>query len=311
MNPKKILLIGSSNMDLVLNMYRLPEAGQTVTDDGGVAYLPGGKGANAAVAFAKLGVPCVFCTKVGADLHGQKLFEYYKSVGLDTTLVTVDRERPTGLAALLRENDGQTRTIAYPGANAGLTPDLAVHAFACQPDALYLNFEIPFDTVLAAARSAAQRGIPVFIDAAPADRECALETLPPAEIFSPNESETETYTGIRPAGANSCLQAALAMYRRVKCHYLVLKLGARGAFIYDGKHYNMVPAFRVDKVVDPAAAGDAFTAAMTFAYLQTGDIKQAVEAGNAAGALTVGRRGASVSVPTAAEIGELLERNRL
>ena len=103
MSVKKILVIGSSNMDLSMNMYKVPAAGETLIDDGGVAYIPGGKGGNAATAFAKLSAACVFCTKVGADLHGQKLYEHYKNIGIDTTFIKVDRDNPTGLAVVMKE----------------------------------------------------------------------------------------------------------------------------------------------------------------------------------------------------------------
>ena len=299
---KKILIIGSSNMDLSLNVYRVPKAGETVNDNGGVAYVPGGKGANAAVTFSKLGAHTLFCTKLGADIHGQQLFNYYKELGLDTTYVTVDRDYPTGFAVVMKESDGQNRIILYPGANQHISTDNIASAISSNPDAVFLGFEISFDSVLAAARMAASKGIPIFIDAAPADKRHSLELLPEVEIFSPNETETFEYTGIMPAGADASLRAALALWRRVKCRYIVIKQGARGACIYDGKHFDMIPAERVDKVVDTTAAGDAFTSAMTLEYLRTGDIKSAVKYGAVAGAITVSRAGASSSVPSAEEI---------
>ena len=157
--------------------------------------------------------------------------------------------------------------------------------------------------ILAAAKIAASRNIPIFIDPAPADKDHQLENLPFVEIFSPNEIETAEYTGITPSGADSALRAALALYKKVKCRYVVIKQGGRGAFIYDGKHYSMVPAIKADKVVDTTAAGDSFTAAMTLEYLRTGgDIKAAVKYGCAAGAIAVSRKGASTSVPTEEEV---------
>ena len=168
---KKILLIGSANMDLSMNMYKIPEQGQTVIDDGGVAYTPGGKGANSAVAFAKLGAECVFCTKLGADAHGQKLFNFYKNCGINTTYIKADQDNPTGLAVVMKEADGDNRIIVYPGANKYLSADNVIDSFACRPDAVYLGFEIPFQTALAAAKVASENGIPIFIDAAPASKE--------------------------------------------------------------------------------------------------------------------------------------------
>ena len=108
---KKILLVGSSNMDLSMNLYKIPAPGETLLDDGGVAYTPGGKGANSAVAFAKLGGECVFCTKLGKDSHGQKLFNYYKEVGINTSYIKVDPDAPTGLAVVMKEADGSNRIV--------------------------------------------------------------------------------------------------------------------------------------------------------------------------------------------------------
>jgi ribokinase len=311
MANKKILVIGSANMDLSMNMYKVPEVGETLIDDGGVAYIPGGKGANAAVALKKLGADCVFCAKVGADLHGQKLYQYYKDQGIDTSYLKVDRENPTGLAVVMKESDGNNRIIVYPGANSGLSIDNISEAFECNPDALYLGFEIPFSIALSAARIAASRGIPIFVDAAPASKDYPLESLPMLEIFSPNEIETETYTGIVPQGTDSALRAALALYRRVKAKYIVIKQGERGAFVYDGKHFFVVPAIRLGKAVDTTAAGDAFTAALTVEYLNTDNIRNAVKYGVAAGALAVTRRGASSSIPTEDEVRAVIMREDL
>ena len=303
---KRILVIGSSNMDLAMNMYKIPAAGQTLMDDGGVAYVPGGKGANSAIALSRLGGECVFLTKLGADLHGQKLYQYYKENGINTSYIKVDRENPTGLAVVMKEADGTNRILVYPGANAKLSADNVAQAFSCNPDALYLGFEIPFAIALSAAKIAQSRGIPIFVDAAPASKDYPLESLPEVEVFSPNETETLEYTGILPQGAESCLRAALALYKRVKCKYIVIKQGSRGAFIYDGKYYFLSPSLRAGDVVDTTAAGDAFTAAMTLEYLRSGDIKRAVRYGNAAGAITVTRNGASSAVPTASEVEALL-----
>lgn len=305
---KKILVIGSSNMDLSLNVYRLPSAGETVIDDGGVAYTPGGKGANAAISLRRLGADTVFCTKLGADSHGQKLYGYFKDEGLDTSYIKVDRDFPTGFAAVIKESDAQNRIIYYPGANTNLTRENLLEAFSCSPDAVYLNFEISFEAAMVAAKIAASRSIPVFIDAAPASADYPLESLPPVEIFSPNESETKELTGILPAGADSSLRAALALWKRVKCKYIIIKQGSRGVFVYDGKHYSMIPAFRADKVVDTTAAGDAFGAAMLLEYLSHGDVNLAVKYGAAAGAVAVSRAGAATSVPTASEVLEFIRK---
>ena len=305
-NKKRILVIGSANLDFSMNLYKLPEAGQTVTDDGGVAYVPGGKGANAAIALSRLGADTVFCAKLGADVHGQRLYSYYKEIGLDTTYVKVDHDNPTGLAVIIKEGDGSTRQVVYPGANSQLTTELIMEAFESNPDALYLGFELPYPMVVAAARVAASKNIPIFIDATFANKEHDLEKLPPVEIFSPNEQEAFELTGIMPTSMETSLRASLAIARKTKAKSVVIKMGSRGAFLYDGKRYNTFPAARVDKTVDTTSAGDAFTAAMVLEYLRNGgDVKEAIKYGNIAGAITITRPGATYSIPTKEEVDSI------
>lgn len=308
MSGKRILLVGTSNMELSMNMYELPVAGATAIDDGGVAYTPGGNGANAAIAFKRLGAESIFCTKLGADLHGQKLYGYFKDAGLNTSYIKVDHDFPTGFSAILKEANKEPRTVYYPGANMRITRENLADAFSSRPDALYLNFGVSFDTALTAAKMAASKSVPIFIDASPADKNFPLEALPEVEIFSPNENETLEFTGILPAGADSSLRAALMLYKRLKCKYVVIKQGARGVFVYNGKHYQMIPPYRPDKVVDTAASGDAFTAALTLEYLKTGDIMLAAKYAAAAGALAVSRLGASESLPSEAEVIDFIRK---
>ena len=113
MEKKRILIVGSSNLDFVMNMYKLPEAGESLVDNGGVAYIPGGKGAAAAIAFNRLGAESVLCAKLGADIHGQKLYNYYKEVGLNTSYIKVDHDNPTGLAVVMKEGDGKSRSVLF------------------------------------------------------------------------------------------------------------------------------------------------------------------------------------------------------
>jgi ribokinase len=311
MSKKRVLVIGSSNLDFVMNMYKLPEAGESIVDNGGVAYVPGGKGANAAIALSRLGAESVLCAKLGADIHGQKLYNYYKELGLNTSYIKVDHDNPTGLAVVMKEGNGNTRRVVFPGANAELTTEMILEAFESQPDALYLGFELPYPMVVNAAKIAASKGIPIFVDAAGATKDLDLEQLPPVEVFSPNEQEAFELTGITPSSMETSLRAALAIARKTKAKNVVIKQGARGAFLYDGKRYNTLPAVRADKTVDTTSAGDAFTCAMTLEYLRNGgDIKEAIKYGNVAGAITVTRAGATSSIPTEEEINAFLYGNQ-
>lgn len=300
-----VLIISSANMDFVLPISCLPARGQTVMESGAYRYVPGGKGANSAVAVARLGGNCTFCAKLGLDDNGDALAALYEREGIDCRALCRSDNTPTGLAAIMVESDGANRIVVYPGANLTLTERDVDHALDTQPDAVYLQLEISKEAVLYAAKSAAARGIPVFVDAGPADKTFPLEQLPPLVLFSPNETEAEIFTGIYPDSEENCLACARALTERVKATYIVLKLGGRGAYLYDTekKAGEIIPALPV-KAVDTTAAGDAFTAALTLRYLQTGDMTASVRYANAVGALTVSRPGASSSIPTKTEVEE-------
>lgn len=303
MKPR-ILVVSSVNMDFVMKMSKLPQSGQTLIERGGsYSFVPGGKGANSALAFSNLGGDCVLCARIGNDAHGATALSQLKKAGVDTRFVIADKYSETGLAAVTLEEDGANRIVVYPGANASLCPSDIEEAFTCRPDAAYLQFEIPDDAVVAASKCAQEQGIPTFIDAAPARRDFPFDKLAPVEIFSPNETETYTYTGIMPNNSENCLRAAVKLGSMVKAKYYVIKLGARGAYIYDGRYSNIIPAPEV-KAVDTTAAGDAFTSALTLHYLYSKDIVESCRFANLAGALTATRFGAGISVPSLDELEE-------
>lgn len=304
---KKILTVSSANMDFVMNIQKLPVAGQTLSDPGTYAFVPGGKGANSAVTVSRLGGASVFCTRLGNDANGERLRSIYLSEGIDPRFILTDPEASTGLASIMVEPSGQNRIIVFPGSNARVCEKDVASALLCRPDALLMHLEIPRETVLAAARLAAAKTIPVFLDAGPADPSFPLEQLPELCVFSPNETETKAFTGIYPDNPDTCLTAAIALARRVRAKYYVIKLGERGCYVYDGKYYSCVPGYSVP-VVDTTAAGDVFTAALTLEYLRSGDIVRAARFGNVAGALSVCVAGALPSLPTSAAVEDFMEQ---
>ena len=302
MVKKRLLVISSANIDFVQRMRRVPYSGETVTEmDNGYSYVPGGKGANSAIAFSRLGADCVFACKLGRDANGKRLSAIYAKEGIDTRYIWEDDEHPTGLASILVEENGKNRIIVYPGANNYITPADIEEPFTCYPDAVYMQLEIPFDAVVEATKRANESGIPVFIDAGPASVDYDLSRLGKVEIFSPNESETRVFTGITPNSEENCLRAAIKLSTLVDANYIVLKLGDRGAFLYDGKQYWTFPA-EDTPVVDTTAAGDVFTAALTYWYLEKGNILKAADFAGCAAAVSVSRAGASTSVPTLSEV---------
>lgn len=306
---KRILVVSSANMDMVMNVDFVPVGGQTVIDKGTYTYVPGGKGANSAVAFSRLGAKCVFLTKLGNDANGDALLNLYTNEGMDVSYIKRDESVASGLAAILVEKTGQNRIIVFPGANSKIELDTVSEAIASKPDALYMQFEINYDAIIHAANEASKIGIPIFIDAGPANKDFPLEALPEVTVFSPNESETEAFTGIAPENEDRCKEAALKLLDRVKAKYIVIKLGGRGAYIFDGVNGVIKPPYDMP-VVDTTAAGDAFTAALTLEYLRNGDMLSACDFANAAGSITVSRPGASSSIPNEKEVAEFLALNK-
>ena len=308
--PKRILTVSSANMDFVMSVSKIPQGGETQLESGTYQFVPGGKGANSAVAVRRLGGDSVFCCRLGKDANGSIMHNIYKKEGLDTRFITIDPNAVTGLGAIMVEPNGQNRIILFPGANVRLTKEDIDASFICRPDALLMQLEITQDAVMHAAWTANEKNIPIILDAGPANRDFPLADLPPLEIFSPNETETEIFTGINPTNPDNCLRAAMALQKLVTAKYYVIKLGGRGCYIYDGKYYHCLPAYGVN-AVDTTAAGDAFTAALTLEYLRSGDIVRAGRYANVVGALAVSRKGALPSLPTEAMVEKFVREKAI
>ncbi|HBL85487.1 MAG: hypothetical protein A2Y17_06220 [Clostridiales bacterium GWF2_38_85] len=307
----RLLVVGSANMDMILRCDRIPSAGETVLSYDTYGFAPGGKGANAAVAAKKVGADVVFCTRIGNDSNGSKLYKLYDSVGIDMRCVFTDKVEQTGLAVVMVEKTGTNRIIVYPGANTKITDRDIEDAFMTYPDAVLTQFEIGEDAVLYTAKAANENGVPLIVDAGPARADYPIDKLGKIEVFSPNETETFILTGIQPRNMEDCLRASIALSNRTEMKYVVLKLGDRGAYIYDGKYFDIVSSYSVT-AVDTTAAGDAFTAALATEYIRNGkNITAACKYANAVGALTVTKPGAFNSLPSAEEVKIFIDKNEV
>ncbi len=301
---KRLLVAGSSCIDFLLNTTYIPAPGETIVSQGSYAFTPGGRGANSAVAARELGADVVLCSRVGDDTYGDRMLKLFSDRGIDTRHTKVDRIEQTGLAVVMLDQSGANRRILYTGANRKISESDVESAFTCFPDAILTQLELGEDAVIAASKNAAYEGIPFFLDAC-TTTDFPLERLDAVEILSPNEIETEILTGIRPNSLENCLRASIALCNRVKAKYIVLKLGNRGCYVYDGKYCDIISPYDVS-IVDKTAAGDVFTAALAVEYLRTGDILQSAKFANAAGALAVSKLGAALSVPTLEDVEALL-----
>ena len=293
-------------MDFVCSVDRMPKPGETVICDTDYFIAPGGKGANCAVATARLGGDAVLCTCVGDDMYARQLTDTYAKENIDCRFVFSVPETKTGLAQLFVEGDGQNRITVFPGANKFLTADRVEEAFTCYPDALLLQCEANLIASYYAIQCAKNQKIPVILDLAPVRSDLDFKKIGECEIVSPNETETEYYTGIAPTSAEFCLRACIKMYSMIKTKYVVLKLGSRGCFIYDGIHQELVPPPEV-RAVDTTGAGDAFTSALALRYMQNkGDITDAARFANCVGAYTVTKKGAFSSFPTTKQLVDFI-----
>ena len=300
----RILVIGSINMDVVLRAEKFPAPGETVVGTD-LSLIPGGKGANQAVALSRLGASSSLLGCVGKDPWGEELIEKLEENGVDTVNVTSHESLPTGNATIIVDSEGENRIVLIAGANDALRPGLVDAALDAESscDAILLQLEIPLRTVYHAISTGAARGIPVILDAGP-PRAVPLEKLRGVTVLSPNESETEALTGIRPGDLDSAGKAAALLEESTGANEVVLKLGERGALFKDNGRYELVEAHQVE-VVDTTAAGDSFTAALALEHSRGAGIAKAVRRALAAGALAVTRLGAQPSLPTAEEVDRL------
>ena len=308
--PPRITVVGSLNTDLVIRTPHLPSVGETVTG-GEFATFPGGKGANQAVAAARLGARVAMVGCVGGDDFGRRLADGLRRDGIDVTHVRVEAESASGTALITVDPQGQNTIVVAPGANWRLTPEDVARAEAiiAESSILLLQLEVPMDAVLAAARLAHARGVRVVLDPAPVPRQpLPVELYRLIDILNPNEGEAAALSAVTVTDEGAAGIAAEHLLRK-GARAAVIKLGARGAFVHDGKRAEMVPGIRVD-AVDTTAAGDAFAGALAVGLAEGKDLIDAVHFATTAGALSVTRHGAQPSMPFRAEVDAFAQAQR-
>ncbi len=301
-----VTIVGSLNMDLVVRAPRFPQPGETLigTD---FCTVPGGKGANQAVAAGRLGAHVSMIGRVGSDDYAEVLLHNLAASGVDHTFVTRDARHATGVALIVVDDAGQNSIVIASGANGQLSPaDVEAAASTIgDADALILQLESPLETVTRAAQVAHAHGVTVILNPAPA------RALPPSllslvDFLIPNETETMLLTGM-PVGDDAEREAAASRLRAQGVGTVILTLGEHGALLAREGETRRVPAFGVTPI-DTTAAGDAFVAGFAVASADGQPLDEAVRWGNAAGALAASRFGAQPSLPTRQEVERLLSQ---
>jgi ribokinase len=301
MNSKKIIVVGSSNMDMVVKTDHIPVPGETVLS-GAFFMNPGGKGANQAVAVARLGGDVVFVSKLGNDVFGGQFFEIFKGEGIDTSFLVSDGDLPSGVALITVDKAGENSIVVASGANAGLNRadiDKALEALAAS-GILLLQLEIPMDTVHYAVDHAASKGVKVILNPAPANQ-LSPALLQKIDILTPNRTEAAMIAGIPVTDMDDAKQAArLICDKGVKT--VVVTMGALGAVVCEGGDCSIVATRKVE-TVDTTGAGDVFNGAIAVALAEGKGIVEAVGFACAAAAISVTRLGAQSSIPYRKELG--------
>ena len=298
---KKILVIGSLNMDITLRMERAPEAGETLTADSMVAS-PGGKGANQAYAAGKLGGDVAMLGAVGQDAYGEELIANLASVDVDVSGIQKIADVSTGTAVIYVEQTGENRIVLVTGAN-GMVDRAYIDAHmdkiaAC--DIVILQLEIPLDTVVYAAKKAKGLEKTVIVDPAPAVPDIPKELWAYVDYIKPNETELNIILTGKADGLP--LDEALTQVQQLGVKNVWVTMGGHGVFFRDENgREETIPSVRV-KAVDTTAAGDTFLAAAAVSLSKGKTPAEAIAYGNRAAALAVTRPGAQQSVPTEEEV---------
>ncbi len=298
MKIPKIVVVGSSNTDMVVKSDRIPVPGETVT--GGTFVLaPGGKGANQAVAAARLGAQVTFVAKVGTDMFGKEAIENYQKEGIHTEYIEQDPNSATGVALILVDAQGENLISVASGANFQLKPDDVLKAESAikEADLVVVQLETPLETIEFTAELAARAGVPLLLDPAPAPDGCLPDDLmKKITVLKPNETEAQRLTGIPVTDISSAQKAAdVLLDKGVK--QVLITLGSQGAwFVETPGQGELIPAFPV-KAVDTTAAGDAFSGALAVGLAAGEPFKNAALFASKAAALSVTQLGAQPSLP--------------
>jgi ribokinase len=304
MNELKVVVVGSINMDLVARSQRIPHAGETVIG-GDFRTVPGGKGANQAVAARRLGAQVRMLGRVGMDPFGSQLLDNLSRAGVDTISIGRDPQAASGIALIMVDDAGQNSILVAPGANmllASADMDAAEEVIA-SAQVMLLQLEIPLETVVRAVQIGHAHGVKVVLNPAPA------QPLPPeltrlVDVLVPNEFEAALLTGL-PVDSDEQIRVAAGALRATGAVNVIITLGGRGALLATAEGFQHFPAFPV-KPVDTTAAGDAFVGCLGAALAEGCTLEEAMRWGSAAGALSTTKKGAQPSLPQRKEVEKLL-----
>jgi len=301
-----IVVIGSSNTDMIIKMPRIPKPGETILG-GKFNTAAGGKGANQAVAAARAGGDVTFVARVGNDMFGQQAINGFKKDGINVKNVVTDTNEPSGVALIFVDEKGENSIAVASGANAELSVEDVNNAMKEIQSAkvVLMQLETPIETIRAGAKIAKNKGVKVILNPAPAQK-LDDELLSLLDILTPNESEAELLTGIEVFDIQSAKKAGLALLEK-GLETVIITLGSQGALLVTKSDSDLIKGYEVE-AIDTTAAGDTFNGTLAVGLADNKNLKEAIKFANAAGALSVTKLGAQPSAPVKKDIITLLER---
>jgi ribokinase len=304
---KSILVVGSTNIDLVFGVYEMPRPGETVMSRS-FREVPGGKGANQACACGKLGGNCTFLSAVGKDSMGEKAMDSLRSANVDTRKMLCCETLPTGMAAITVDSRGENSIVIVAGANSACDEAYIRQneANIQTADIILTQQETPRECVSFLLERAKALGKCTILNPAPASGSLPDEMLRGLRYITPNETELGRLTNMRTQTMEEIALAARALYEKGVENVLVT-VGARGALLYNRDGLETYPAFPVERVIDSTAAGDTFNAGLAVALAEGLSTACAIRFANAAAAISIGRSGAQTSIPSRAEVEQFLK----
>ena len=313
MANNKILVAGSLNMDQIVRVHRIPALGETLLGAGSLKLVPGGKGANQAVAMARLGAPVAMAGRVGYDPFGERLLSSLRSDNVDTGLIVVDQEEASGVAFIFLAPDGNNAIVVAGGANMRVGQDSVqsstIFEAIAQAQALVLQLEIPLETVILFIAAAHKGGVPVVLNLAPG-QPLSKEVLRQLEVLIVNETEASLLSGQRLESLEDAHIVATVLHEQ-GIPKVVITLGSQGALLAtsdgSGKTRIIYQSAPVLQVIDTTAAGDCFVGALTVALTEGQSPEDALRFAVYASALKVTKFGAQSGLPTRAEVDAFLQ----
>ena len=313
MANNKILVAGSLNMDQVVHVPRIPVLGETLLGAGSLKLVPGGKGANQAVAMARLGAPVAMAGRVGNDPFGERLLSSLRSDNVDTGLIVVDQEEASGVAFIFLAPDGNNAIVVAAGANMRVGQDSVqsstIFEAIAQAQALVLQLEIPLETVILFIAAAHKGGVPVVLNLAPG-QPLSKEVLRQLRVLIVNETEASLLSGQRVDSLEDAHIVATVLHEQ-GIPKVVITLGSQGALLAisdgSGKTRIIYQSAPVVQVIDTTAAGDCFVGALTVALTEGQSPEDALRLAVYASALKVTKFGAQSGLPTRAEVDAFLQ----